>query len=499
MTTANDSKGLGTMIGINRRLWVQVAVATCGILVIAACGQKPGVSEQSAAAIGTQLSLPEGTALDEEGNLVDVETGEVIATAEELAEGGVDLGSGGSGPADSDLGDSGTGPDPSAPQGGTSPSASGDSTGVTDDVVKIGVHAPITGAAPVPSDSAHKGTQLYWRWLEEKGEKIFGRRVEVILKNDNYNPSQAVAVCREMVEQDKVFLLSGAAGTDQIQACARYAASVGVPYLGAGVTELGLDNLRNYFATSMSYPAQQTLIAQLLKNRLGASNEKNGIVWFNTATFKDGHDAFIKTMKQHGLSVDYDRAVSKTAGASEAQTIATELNQQGIDNVNVLMAPVFFLQMLNAAGTQGYQPQWVGAGIQMTFDTVAQVGCRNGALDGAKMFSPFPGWVDSNKFDPNFRKAVQQIYPEKREGDDFMWLGWSGSKTFHEMLKKAGPTPTREAFILMLEGSKFFNGIGPHLSFTETDHFGADEVHLSEAKCGQDQRWHTIDTWMKRF
>jgi ABC-type branched-subunit amino acid transport system substrate-binding protein len=481
-----------------RTTLLRIAVALCGVLIIAACGQKPGVSEQATAAAGSALTLPEGTALDAEGNLIDTSTGEVLATAEELAEGGVDLGSGTTGSTTGDPATSASGTTEGTSPG-TASSGAGDSTGITDDVIKIGVHAPITGAAPVPSDSASKGSDIYWKWLERNGKDIFGRKVQIVLKNDNYNPSQAVSVCREMVEQDKVFLLSGVAGTDQIQACARYAASVGVPYLGAGVTELGLSTLRNYFAVSMTYPDQQPLLTQLLKNRLGAKDEKNGMVWFNTATFKDGHDAFIKAMKQAGLSVDYDRAVSKTAGASEAQAIATELNQQGIENVNVLLAPVFFLQMLNASGTQGYHPQWVGAGIQMTFDTVATVGCRNGSLDGAKFFSPFPAWIDSNKFDPNFRKAVQEIYPEKNQGDDFMWLGWSSSKGLHEFLRKAGPSPTREGFILSMEGSTFFNGIAPHLSYTAEDHFGADEVHLSEAKCSVDNRWHTIDTWKRSF
>ena len=94
--------------------------------------------------------------------------------------------------------------------------------------------------------------------------------------------------------------------------------------------------------------------------------------------------------------MDYDRPVPKTAGTSEAQAIATELNQRGIDNVNLLLAPVFWLQMLQASGAQAYRPQWVGAGIQFTVDAIASAGCGSGSLEGAKMFSPFPAWIDSD-------------------------------------------------------------------------------------------------------
>ncbi|MFP5298997.1 MAG: ABC transporter substrate-binding protein [Actinomycetota bacterium] len=481
---------------------VRLAAGLCAVLIAAACGQKPGVADKMALTGG--LTGSGNAVLDEEGNLIDAETGEVLATAEELEESGGVLDSTTSTDSSGSTSNTNSGSsDPSDPgddtPSGPAPSG-GDTTGVTDDTILLGAHAPITGAAPVPSDSANKGAKIYWEWLRRNNVKIHGRNVEIVLRNDNYNPSQAVAVCRQMAEEEKVFLLSGAAGTDQIQACARYAATQGIPYLSAGVTELALTNLPTYFAVSMTYPDQQPLLVDMLKTRLGASDEKNGIVWFNTATFKDGHDAFIAAMEDAGLSVDYDRAVSKTSGASEAQAVVTDLRLQGIENVNLLMSPVFFLQMLSAAGSQNYHPQWVAAGIQMTFDAVATAGCRSRALDGAKMFASFPAWVDSNKFDPNFRKAVREIYPEEGEGDDFMWLGWMSAKALHEMLEQVGPNLTRERFMYELERSRnLFNGIGPHLYFTPEDHFGADEVHVSEAKCTVDNRWHTIETWVRDF
>ncbi len=483
---------------------LRLAVAICAVLVAAACGQKPGlVSDQGVTLAGA--ALPEGTTLDAEGNLIDETTGEVLATAEELAEGTTTT---------SDFGDTTTTTDTSNDNTDTTdpgtddpdddgpPVAGGDSTGVTDDTIMLGAHAPITGAAPVPSDSANKGAKIYWEWLKHKGIKIHGRDVNIVLRNDNYNPSQAVAVCRQMVEDDKVFMLSGAAGTDQIQACARYANGVGVPYLSSGVTELALTGLPTYFAVSMTYPDQQPLLADMIESRLGGADEKNGMVWFNTATFQDGHEAFATAMEDRGMPLDFDRAISKTAGASEAQAVVTDLRLQGIENVNLLLAPVFFLQMLSAAGSQNYHPQWVAAGVQMTFNAVATAGCQSQALEGAKMFAPFPAWVDSDKYDPEFRKAVRELYPDPDapDGDDFMWLGWSGAKALHAMLEQVGPNLTRERFIYALERSKnLFNGIGPHLSFTPDDHFGADETHVHEAKCSVDRRWHTIDDWVKEF
>jgi hypothetical protein len=140
----------------------------------------------------------------------------------------------------------------------------------------------------------------------------------------------------------------------------------------------------------------------------------------------------------------------------------------------------------------------------MTFDTVASVACPDGSsIDRAKFFSPFPAWVDSNKFDPNFQKAVRALNNEECNsngcGDDFMWLSWLGSRTIADMFLKAGRNLTRGGFVQAVEGMKGYrNGIGPALTFSPNDHLGASQVHVNEARCS-DRRWHTIMPFRSSF
>ncbi|MGH2808502.1 MAG: ABC transporter substrate-binding protein, partial [Actinomycetota bacterium] len=259
----------------------QLTALACVVLLlsVSACGQKPGVAEQLEGGI-----LPPGATVNEAGEIVDAE-GNVIGSAGELSNSG-GFGSsavGGGTTTGGTVGETveGTttgGTTGGGTTGGGTTGGGATSTGVTNDLIKIGAHAPLTGAAPVPSASAERGSQLLWEWMQENKQTIHGRSVEAILMNDNYNPSQAVAVCKEMVEKDNVFLLSGLAGADQINACARYAASVGVPYLSAGVGETVLSDLYNYFAMWMSYNDQGPLLAEMMVTKLGARGEKNGII-----------------------------------------------------------------------------------------------------------------------------------------------------------------------------------------------------------------------------
>ena len=475
-----------------------IAVIVCAVVFGAACGQKPGVTELPNGLEG--IALPPGATVDPEtGNIIDSD-GSVIGNVGSSDSGGTafgDQGTSSSGNAQ-DVGSDSVG-DPEQ----TSPGSS-DATGVSGDSIKVGGHAPLTGAAPIPSDSAQKGNDLYYKWLREVGESINGRHVDAILKNDNYNPSQAVAVCKELVEKDKVFLLYGYAGTDQIQACARYAASVGVPYLSAGVTEQGLTTLPNYFAISLSYPEQGELLADMLVTDLGARREVNGMLRFDTPNFEDARNAFVQSMDKRGIDLAYDRAVSKGAGQTEAQTAVQEMKARGLENVYVLTSPVWFLQVLQAARTQDYSPQWVGVGITKALDTVASVGCRNGTLNRAKFFSPFPAWADIQRFDPDFGKAVDAVYPDEGDGDDIMLIGWGMAKVIAELLRDSGRKLSREGFVASSQRARNIEtGVFPPVTFSSNDHFGGTQVHLNEAQCSGykagDNRWHTIKSFVRDF
>jgi len=471
-----------------RRARLQALAVLCLMFVsLVACGQKPGVSE---------LAGPAGAYADLDGDGVPDAGPGGNDSLTDLGDGSGASGGSGSG-AGAGSGGSGTGENTAAGSGrsgsgGSGSPSGGDTTGVTKDTIKIGLHAPITGAAPVPQASFERGKDLYWEWLRRNNQSINGRNVVVVSKNDNYNPSQAVARCQEMVEEDKVFMIFGLAGTDQIQACARYAESVGVPYLSAGVTESGLTSLRTYFALWMSYKQQGPLLADMVVDKLRGRSKVNGMVRFQTPNFQDAHDAWVSAMRSKGARVSYDRAVPKTAGASDAQTVATELRQRGVDIVYVLTSPSWFIQLANAAAQQGYRPQWVGVGITMGLDTVANVACRNqSSIQNARFLHPVSAFADSNRFDPDFRRAGGR--------DDIEWGLWGGSKGAAALLRAPGKDLTRERFIHFAERMRSVRtGVLPPLSFSPTDHFGGSQMHLLRADCSNG-RFVTEQAFVSNF
>jgi len=106
--------------------------------------------------------------------------------------------------------------------------ANEDRTGVTADTIKLGRSHSVTGL--VASYEAHWGPTMkaLFNRINEAGG-IHGRKIELITRDDQYNPSLAIQVVRELVEKDKVFALLNQMGPHAHDAAAPYLLENKVP------------------------------------------------------------------------------------------------------------------------------------------------------------------------------------------------------------------------------------------------------------------------------
>ena len=375
-------------------------------------------------------------------------------------------------------------------------------TGVSRRRIKIGIHAPITGAVPLSSSSVERGARLYWRWLRHEDQSINRRNVRVVLRNDQSNPSTAVAVCKEMVEDRNVFLLAGTLQSGlpgASHACARYAESVGVPYVSLGGPTALVRNFRRYFAITATLRRQARLLADMFVERLRGRRRTNGIVWIDDPFFSEPHDAFVSAMESRNAEVGYDRSLSRNAGTAEARAVVQEMQLAGVQNVFIIHTPIFFINVLKQANTQNFDPAWsgIGPGIGGN-DQIPRTSCSDGdSVAGARFLSAVPAFVDRDDFDARHDRAMDAVYGGAA-GDDTTWLGWATSKALRKMLAKPGRRLTRARFERTVERARIRTNILPKIRFRRSDHFGARGVHVLRANC-TDGRWHTARAFVTDF
>src|SRR5437870_5640887 len=94
--------------------------------------------------------------------------------------------------------------------------------------IKVGLIAPLSGPYVQNGRDILNGFLLY---MEEIGYRAGGRRIEVVVEDDEAIPAVGLTKARKLIERDQVHLLAGALLSSTGYALAPYIDSVGIPML----------------------------------------------------------------------------------------------------------------------------------------------------------------------------------------------------------------------------------------------------------------------------
>src|SRR5438105_4408556 len=92
--------------------------------------------------------------------------------------------------------------------------------------IKIGFISPLSGAIAAAGKDMYSGCELYW---EETGWQVAGRKLEVILEDNEGQPAAALTKARKLVENDKVHMLAGVILSNVAYALVPYVEGQGIP------------------------------------------------------------------------------------------------------------------------------------------------------------------------------------------------------------------------------------------------------------------------------
>lgn len=105
-----------------------------------------------------------------------------------------------------------------------------DRTGVTAEAIRLGRYTGVTGPLAALEEFQASFLEALFRRINEAGG-IHGRRIELVTRDDQYDPDKTVQVTKELVEEDQVFALFHAVGGPTHAAVHQYLEEKGVPEL----------------------------------------------------------------------------------------------------------------------------------------------------------------------------------------------------------------------------------------------------------------------------
>jgi branched-chain amino acid transport system substrate-binding protein len=94
--------------------------------------------------------------------------------------------------------------------------------------IKIGFISPLSGAIAQAGKDMYSGCELYW---QENGWQMAGRKLEVILEDNEGLPATALTKARKLVENDRVNMLAGVILSNVAYALVPYVEAQGIPTL----------------------------------------------------------------------------------------------------------------------------------------------------------------------------------------------------------------------------------------------------------------------------
>jgi len=206
--------------------------------------------------------------------------------------------------------------------------------GVTGDTIKIGTVRPESGSYAI-YDNVTKGLDAYFKSANASGGLTAkdGKKyqIELIKKNDEYDPAKTPALVKQLVEQDGVFALVGNIGTETNKSVRDYLNENCVPNiaLATGSTQWGDANAYPWYISGLpSYATEANAWVSYLKE---VNPTAKIALLYQDDDFGQSYKAAIeKAIKGTKITLVAKEGFNPLAGSTTEASV-TKLSQSGAD------------------------------------------------------------------------------------------------------------------------------------------------------------------------
>lgn len=177
----------------------------------------------------------------------------------------------------------------------------GGAPGVFDDRIVFGQSAAFSGPAAQLGQGMHRGIMAAFAEANRNGG-VNGRRLELVPRDDTYEPEAAIANTAGLIEEDGVFALIGAVGTPTSRSATPVAKEAGVPYIGPFTGAAFLRDaaqLPNVINMRASYNQETEEMVERLTTDLGI--ERIAVMYQDDSFGRAGYQGALAALERRGM------------------------------------------------------------------------------------------------------------------------------------------------------------------------------------------------------
>ena len=349
--------------------------------------------------------------------------------------------------------------------------------GVSSTEIKLGITVPMTGIAAPGYNKVAPAMKAYFEYINENGG-VYGRKVNLIIKDDRYIPQEAINKTNELILKDKVFALVGQLGTANHLAVASKVriASRNIPSLYLNTGYSGFTDVKKFKTSFMHFPTyamEAKILATYIKENF--AGKKTCLLSQNDDFGADAAKGFT------AAGLNFDETVKYVSGQQADRTLVqgwvTKLATAKCEVVVLFSVSSATAGVLGVANAANYKPQWVLGSVGADATTI-KISLNNpqaqALLNGAIGASWLP---DAQDTADDYIKLFREVNEKYNKGVDFdnnVLVGMNAALLTVQALRAAGKNPTRRSLISAIErkGATFASASYTANGVSRTSHAG---------------------------
>jgi ABC-type branched-subunit amino acid transport system substrate-binding protein len=342
--------------------------------------------------------------------------------------------------------------------------------GVSDNAVQIGQTIGLTGIIAGPVKEMNEGARACFEAVNRQGG-VHGRKIELHILDDKFDPAQAAANAQTLVQKEHVFALFQSRGTPHTEAILPVLAENHVPLVapstGAAIFHTPVNHW--LFNVRARYQAE---VARGVEHFSTIGIQSIGILYVDDSFGLDGLEGFNHAMAARKLkpaivakfprvNPDYDATAADIVKANPTALIIVSSAKNTIAVIKAIRKHGGTTQIMTLSNnsSQAFVKELGPAGIGVIITQI----------------TPAPHLL-TTPLGQEYKKAAQA------SGATVSYAameGYVSAKVMVEGLRRAGRNLTREGFVHAMESMHHTDFGGLMVNYGPDDHSGSEFVELT--------------------
>lgn len=350
--------------------------------------------------------------------------------------------------------------------------------GVTDNSIILGETIGVTGIIAGPVKEMIEGAQAYFASVNKQGG-VHGRKIEVKVMDDKFDPATAAANAEALIKKEHVFALFQNRGTPHTEAILPVLNANRVPLIAPSTGAAIFHTPVNHWVFHVRAKYQDE-VAKGVEHFATVGLTDIGLLHVDDSFGRDGLEGFTKAMAARALKPvivtrfdrvkpDYDATAAEIIKANPRALIIVSSARNTVEVIKAIRRQGGKMQIMTLSNnsSQAFVKDLGPAGVGVI---VSQI-------------TPAPDLL-STVLGQEFRNAAKAHNVTVSYA---AMEGFVNAKVLVEGLRRAGRNLTREGFIRAMESMQHTDFGGLMVTYGPDDHSGSEFVELT--MIGRDGRF----------